>query len=249
MSLAGRRGISGSLERSGTMVADRMFGGAADWVRGSRADSMDLTSLTDEELIARIRQVPAGSDASLYQDALYGRYYRKVSFWCLRVCGDAERARDLAQEVFLRVHDRLSSFRLESRFSTWLYTVTRSVAINRGKAERLRQTRSLDADDLPEPVDPKPDASEVAERMQIAGEFRKAMERDLEPTEARVLYLHFVDGLTLAAVTELLELENKSGAKAYIVSGKRKLEKRFGRWLDRQTATSRDGKKTTERQS
>jgi hypothetical protein len=63
------------------------------------------------------------------------------------------------------------------------------------------------------------------------------MERDLEPLEAKVLYLHFVDGLTLPAITELLDLQNKSGAKAYIVNGKRKLERKFGRWLSRQSAS------------
>ncbi len=133
------------------------------------------------------------------------------------------------------MHDRLDSFRLESRFSTWLYTVTRRVAINRGKFERLRRAASLDAENLPEPVDPTPDASELAERRQIAQEFRRAMESDLEPTEAKILYLHFVDGMTLPAITKMLKLENKSGAKAYIVSGKRKLQRRFGRWLERQS--------------
>ncbi len=195
---------------------------------------MDLNRLTDEELIARIRQHRDGAGASAFYDALYGRYYRRVSIWCLRVCGDRERAADLAQEVFLRVHDRLDSFRLESRFSTWLYTLTRRLAINRGKSERLRQAASLDAEAAPEPADPAPDAGELAERRQIALELRQAMARDLDPLEAKVLYLHFVDGMTLPAITGMLGLENKSGAKAFIVSGKRKLERRFGRWLERQ---------------
>lgn len=195
---------------------------------------MELESLSDEELIARIRQEPTA--ANPYYDTLYGRYYRKVSYWCLRVCGDRERATDLAQEVFLRVHERLDSFKLESRFSTWLYTVTRRVAINRGKSERLRATAPLDADHMPEPVDPKPGAAELTERKQIALELRRAMQSDLEPLEAKVLYLHFADGMTLPAITELLGLTNKSGAKAYIVSGKRKLQRRFGRWLERQNS-------------
>lgn len=209
-----------------TVISGRLAAGAAS--------PMDLNRLTDEELIARIRQRPDSPSAGELFDALYGRYYGKVAGWCLRVCGDREQAYDLAQEVFLRVHDRLDSFRLESRFSTWLYTVTRRVAINRGKAERLRRTASLDAEQVAEPLDPAPDAEELAERGQIAREFRRAVERDLEPTEAKVLYLHFVDGLTLPVITRLLELDNKSGAKAYIVSGKRKLKRRFGRWLERQ---------------
>lgn len=195
---------------------------------------MDPDRLSDEELIEEARRQPASADACLAE--LYRRYYPKVAAWCLRIGGDRQEAADLAQEVFLRVHERLASFRGDSRFSTWLYTVTRSVVINRGVAARRRQTDPLDEEGMPEPVEPAPGADEMAERGQILGAFRAAMERDLEPLEARVLYLHYVDGLTLAAVTDLLKLENKSGAKAYIVSGGRKLKRRFGRWLDRQSA-------------
>ena len=40
-----------------------------------------------------------------------------------------------------------------------------------------------------------------------------------EPLEARVVYLHHVDGLSLPAITALLDLHNKSGAKAYLEHG------------------------------
>ncbi len=196
---------------------------------------MDLDRLDDEELIARARQAaPGGGDAFL--SVLYRRYQPKVAAWCLRICSDREEAADVAQEVFLRVHERLASFRGDSRFSTWLYTVTRSVAINRGVAARRRQTEALDDESIPEPVEPSPGAERELERKEILAAFRTAMERDLEPVEAKVLYLHFVDGLPLAAITDLLQLANKSGAKACIVSGGRKLKRHFGKWLARQSA-------------
>lgn len=195
---------------------------------------MDLDRLTDEELIERARREASDSDACLA--VLYRRYYPKVAGWCLRISGDRQEAADLAQEVFLRVHERLRSFRGESRFSTWLYTVTRSVAINRGTAARRRQTDPLDEEGAPEPVEPSPGADEMAEKGEIQAALREAMARDLEPLEARVLYLHYVDGVSLAAITSMLNLENKSGAKAYIVSGGRKLKRRFGKWLARQSA-------------
>jgi DNA-directed RNA polymerase specialized sigma24 family protein len=97
---------------------------------------------------------------------------------------------------------------------------------------------SLEADELPEPVDPARDVDEEMEAGQLAAELKKAMARDLDALEARVLYLHHVDGMTLPAITDLLGLKNKSGAKAYIVAGRRKLDRRFGRWLKRQTRTT-----------
>jgi len=198
---------------------------------------MDLDRLTDEELIERARRLTAGAAGmDDYLAELYRRYYPKVAAWCLRIGGDRQEAADLAQEVFLRVHEHLGSFRGESRFSTWLYTVTRSVTINRGIAARRRQTDPLDEEGAPEPVEPSPGAEELVEKGEIAAALRAAMARDLEPLEAKVLYLHYVDGLPLAGITSMLGLENKSGAKAYIVSGGRKLKRRFGRWLARQSA-------------
>jgi RNA polymerase sigma-70 factor (ECF subfamily) len=195
---------------------------------------MDLDRLSDEELIERARREARQADACLA--VLYRRWYAKVAAWCLRLGGDRQEAADLAQEVFLRVHERLASFRGESRFSTWLYTVTRSVVINRGQAARRRQMDPLDESEASAPVEPAPGADVELEKSQIARELRLAMERDLEPLEAKVLYMHYVDGISLPAVTSLLKLDNKSGAKAYVVSGGRKLKRRFGRWLARQSA-------------
>jgi RNA polymerase sigma factor (sigma-70 family) len=186
---------------------------------------VQLEPLSDEQLVETARAEPARASECL--GVLYGRYHSKVAYWCLRVCGSREEAADLAQEVFLRVHSRLGSFRGESRFSTWLYQVTRSVAINRGESSRRHSAPLADLDSTPEMADPLPDAEELLDRAQAAGELRAAME-ELEPLEARVLYLHFADGLTLPRITDLLRLENRSGAKAYIVSAMRKLRRRFG---------------------
>ena len=196
---------------------------------------MHLDDLSDEQLIARSREAAAGAaDAAQALDVLFRRYHPKVAGWCLRFCGDRQEAADLAQEVFLRVHERLGSFRGESRFSTWLYTVARRVAINRGEAARRRQVESLDDEAVAEPADPAVDAESAVGNAQVLAAFRDAMRDDLEPLEAKVLYLHYVDGMTLPAITELLALPNRSGAKAYVVGGRRKLERRFGTWLARQ---------------
>jgi RNA polymerase sigma-70 factor (ECF subfamily) len=194
---------------------------------------MDLEHLSDEALIGQAREAgePAQAEAAL--GALYRRFHPRVAAWCLRFCGDRQEAADLAQEVFLRVHERLGSFRGESRFSTWLYTVARRVAINRGQAAGRRRTEALD-DLAAEPVDPEPDAEAATARGEVLAAFRQAMRDDLEPLEAKILYLHYVEGMTLPAITHLLGLENRSGAKAYVVGGRRKLERRFGDWFRRE---------------
>jgi len=200
---------------------------------------VNLEQLSDEDLIRKARSEPAA--AAVCVETLFRRYYSKVASWCLRISGDRETAADLAQEVFLRVHSRLDSFRMESRFSTWLYQVTRSVAINHGEASRRRTAPLSDLETAPEVADELPGIEDLLMTSQEAQGLRAAMEEDLEPLEAKVLYLHYADGLTLAGITQMLGLENKSGAKAYIVSGLRKLKRRFGRTPDPKTATARGG--------
>lgn len=203
-------------------------------------EAMAVEGWSDEKLAAA---VAAGVEprASECREVLFRRLYPRIWSWCRRFGGDDQEASDLAQEVFLRVHERIHTWRGESRFSTWLYTVARRIAINRGLAARRRPTVSLEGEELPEPVDPAPDAEERTGRRELGRELRRAMARDLEPLEARVLYLHYVDGMTLPAITDLLDLDNKSGAKAYIVSGRRRLNRRFGPWLERQTRPAGGG--------
>ncbi len=200
---------------------------------------MNLEQLSDEDLIRKARSEPASAAACI--ETLFRRYYSKVASWCLRISGDRETAADLAQEVFLRLHSRLDSFRMESRFSTWLYQVTRSVAINHGEARRRRTAPLDDLETAPDLVDMLPRAEDLLVKSEELQGLRTAMEEALEPLEAKVLYLHYADGLTLAGITEMLGLQNKSGAKAYIVSGLRKLKRRFGRAPGPTPATARGG--------
>src|ERR1700691_3314033 len=52
---------------------------------------------------------------------LYLRHKRRVFAICMRVVRDFSLAEDLTQETFLQVHRKLSSFRGESAFTTWLH--------------------------------------------------------------------------------------------------------------------------------
>ncbi|MEO0423978.1 MAG: sigma-70 family RNA polymerase sigma factor [Pseudomonadota bacterium] len=190
-----------------------------------------LDTLSDEALIKRWRAHPEQGDACLEQ--LFRNSYPRVAAWCRRFCRDPEQAADVVQEVFVKVQDKLAAYRGESRFSTWLYSVTRRVAIDHGLAQ-ARQPQAEDAAKAPDPIDPDLHTEELTAREQVLERLRAAMQSDLAPEEAKVVYLHYVDGMSLPAITRQLALTNRSGAKASLVSGMRKLRKRFGPWLARE---------------
>jgi RNA polymerase sigma-70 factor (ECF subfamily) len=69
---------------------------------------------------------------------------------CSYLLGDADEAADQAQETFVKVYRSLKTFRFESSFSTWLYTIALNTCRNRLKSlsYRLRRkTVSLDDTD------------------------------------------------------------------------------------------------------
>jgi RNA polymerase sigma-70 factor (ECF subfamily) len=199
--------------------------GRATTDREGAIRTADFEPWEDGALIRHAREVPGEAPAAL--DVLFRRHHRRVAAWCLRWCrGRGHDAADLAQEVFLRAQEKLAGFRFESSFTTWLYLVTRTVALNRADAARRRPAESLEEHEI-DPVDPAPPADEAAARDQQVARLRAAIAAALDPVEAKVLRLHYHDGLTLPEIDRRLGLTNKSGAKAFLVSAKRKLQRHF----------------------
>jgi RNA polymerase sigma-70 factor (ECF subfamily) len=80
----------------------------------------------DLPLVRRSRQGDRQAFAELVR-----RHQAGVYTLALRVCGDADQARDLAQEAFVTLFRKLDTFRGDSLFRTWLYTVVRHVCYRR----------------------------------------------------------------------------------------------------------------------
>jgi RNA polymerase sigma-70 factor, ECF subfamily len=86
---------------------------------------------TDDDLV---RQCQAGSDDAFAE--LVGRYRRLVFGIIARTIGDASRAEDLAQDVFLRIHRGLPYFRGKARVSTWIYRIAVNVCLQEQSVPR-----------------------------------------------------------------------------------------------------------------
>ena len=98
-----------------------------------------LEPTTDAELARRIAR---GDEAAF--DRLYGENVERVYAVCLRMCGDAGRARGLTQEAFVRAWQRIGSFRGESRLSSWLHRIAVNVVLERQRTRRRWHTLMVD---------------------------------------------------------------------------------------------------------
>jgi RNA polymerase sigma-70 factor (ECF subfamily) len=190
-----------------------------------------MQALTDEDLIARARLAPGSPAAAAALEELFQRHFRRVSIWCLRLTGDPDRAADLAQEVLTSAYRHLDSFQGNSKFSTWLYTICRNSNFNAWRSRATEPTGEGEDElsFLADPRDDQPMEDRLAREAQLEL-ARRWIRESLDETERQVFTLHYTDEMPLDSITRILGLTNPSGAKAYIVSARRKLQESARRW-------------------
>src|SRR5262249_9960712 len=78
---------------------------------------------------------------------LYRQYAGRVYALCLRLTGDARNAEERTQDVFVRLWDKLRSFRGGSVFSSWLQRLAVNVVFNERRTTGRRERRVLPVED------------------------------------------------------------------------------------------------------
>jgi RNA polymerase sigma-70 factor, ECF subfamily len=199
------------------------FGSAVLLRRGTGFILQRMRMLTDEALVTTYRQSPDSPQSKEAVNELFRRHVSRVSLWCYRISGNRETAADLGQEVLLKAFRSLESFRGDSKFTTWLYTITRNHCFNAQKARAARPEDDYEPMLLDTTAHSGPGPEVALERQRKEQLLRDLMQSALEPIEAHVMHLHYGEEVSLDSITRLLRLTNASGAKAYIVSARRKL--------------------------
>ena len=90
--------------------------------------------IPSEELMARV----AKGDNDAFE-ILVNRHQTSVLSLIYRFIGDRTRAKDLAQEVFLRVWQAARSYKPQAKFTTWIYRITANLCLNELKSSRRKK--------------------------------------------------------------------------------------------------------------
>lgn len=117
----------------------------------------------DEELVTRFQR----GEATAF-DEVVARYSAKVLTICTYYLRDPHEARDVSQEVFLKVYRGLASFRGDAKLSTWIHTIAMNTCRNQVGWFKRWFTQRTDLDQVEVTLkssDPGPDTqSETRER-------------------------------------------------------------------------------------
>ena len=154
---------------------------------------------SDEQLMTNLDG--PGVEAALSK--LYDRYSRTVFGVGLKILSDRSMAEELVQEVFLKVWRSSGTFdSARGSFSTWLYKVTRSVALDLYR-KRARRVRPLSDGDphLDSARDPSAGPQEVVDESWLSWRVSRALER-LDAPHREVIELAYFSGLTQREISE-----------------------------------------------
>lgn len=137
---------------------------------------------------------------------LVSKYQNLVFTICSRVFDNKEEAEDIAQESFIKWFQSLKQFKGESKFSSWLYTITYNTCLNHLKYKK-RQTSVEDIANIAD--------HEIIEQDQIFAKLeqkeqtnliQKALSK-LELDEQMIIQLYYYEELPIKEISSILSLK------------------------------------------
>lgn len=175
-----------------------------------RVTSMELpigTADDDQQLRLLVERARAGSQTAFSE--LAKRLWGRITGWGVGITGDRDEAEDVAQLVLLRLHAQVDAFEGRSRFTSWVYRITRNIALDR-RMQHRRRAELLATHLASEGADgAAPDASEATSANERAALARlvAAHARALTPRQREVFDAVDLKGESIGEVAERLGVE------------------------------------------
>ena len=169
----------------------------------------------ENEVIGRV----LAGDADAYGD-LVRKHYQFAFRIAFRITGDASDAEEATQEAFLRAYTRLSTFRQDASFSTWVNRIAMNTAINlveRRKRELPFPERTDGSTSAIDPLLTVADRRAGPERLLLDGEaasLRETAMAALTPMERTAFTLRHMEDVPLAEIAEALRISQNSVKQA-----------------------------------
>ncbi|MBO0937762.1 sigma-70 family RNA polymerase sigma factor [Fibrella sp. HMF5335] len=176
-----------------------------------------MKHLSDEELV----RLYVKTQRNPYFEALYTRYCDKVYRKCLSFTKNSERAEDFTHDIFIRIATKLSGFREQAKFSTWLYSVTYNYCMDQLRSPRQKEVYSDEPYEGVGMYDD--DDAEVAEME--AQRLNKALDY-LTSDERGLLMMKYQDDISIRDIAEAQKI-TESAVKMRLMRAKEKLRKRY----------------------
>ncbi len=200
------------------------------------SETLDYTELSDEKLASLYVK---NRDDEAYNE-IVNRYGEKIFRLAMRITKNPESAEEVLQNVFVKLIEKLGTFREESKLATWIYTVSSNEAFMYIRNRNKHSSREISVDEFKENDNGSsydtlqlryegfgPDDSAINNQQQVL--LDKAINE--LPEEYRVVFqLRDVEGLSNQQTAEVLGL-SVAAVKSRILRARNQLKKKLARYF------------------
>ncbi|MBN2317442.1 MAG: RNA polymerase sigma factor [Acidobacteria bacterium] len=137
---------------------------------------------------------------------LFSKYNRKIFNTAYRILGEESSAEDALQETMLNVYRGISSFRGDSKISTWISRITINVCLGMLRKGKRRQHVEMEEDsfgDLPAESNVFTDPLAYTSMMELKRRIRETFSR-MTGKQALVVRLHDMEGNTIQEIAKII---------------------------------------------
>lgn len=127
-------------------------------------------------------------------------YGHKIYTMAYRLTGDPDDAKDLAQDVFVRVYRNLDKYR-PGTFDGWLYRITKNLFLDKVRRKRRIRMEPLPDEDWNQPVETDPSPEDRVEYGMLRGDIERAL-TTLPPTFRTAVVLCDIQDLTYEEIAD-----------------------------------------------
>ncbi|MBI5464601.1 MAG: RNA polymerase sigma factor [Ignavibacteriales bacterium] len=190
--------------------------------------------LDDADLILRAQKGDMVAFESLVQ-----KYDKRVFTIAASYVSSADDAKDIFQEVFVRVYKGLKKFELRSEFSTWLYRITTNVCLTHTSRSKKRSTASLDEESdeedgashpLKERIESDAHTDQRAMNAEISCRVEQALQV-LSPQQRMVFTLRHYQGYKLREIAGMMKL-SEGAVKKYLFDATQRMREQLKEYVN-----------------
>ncbi len=192
-------------------------------------------SQNDFELIKKAQK----GDMAAFEELVY-RYDKHVLNIAKSFRNDDDDAKDIYQEVFLRVFKSLKNFRFQSEFSTWLFRITTNVCITYQSKKKREDHESIDKEvnvyeDESTTFSQQLPGNDMTDTLTFSNDLSKHINKALEtlpPQQKMAFTLKYYNDYKIREIAEMMKC-NEGTVKRYLFTATGKMRHQLKRIIDK----------------
>lgn len=178
-----------------------------------------LNTLNETQLVLQYQNTK--SDRIIGE--LYNRHHKNLISFCSKILNERELAKDLTQDVFIKISQKLSQLKDAHAFLKWMYQIARNTCMDYLRAnKRLKFSELTELENLFEDIDTSEELTEKEEMMRNVN----VLLENLEPLSKTLLIEKYYEQKTILDLSNKYGLSN-SAVKMRLLRTKKRVESMY----------------------